>query len=335
MSLISYARRPWLVEPTAFQRHIDLALARPCPTTADMEAAKAKAMALADNAPTAMAYAIEGRGIDLPDMHAEAPRAIRAVKGKIAILPAYGPLDQRMSEALEKSGGTSIEFLSRAFDRLMNDSSVGAVVFDWDCPGGGVAGTQEFADRVYNARGTKPTYSICNSLMASAAYWIGTAADMVICTPGGLVGSVGVYTMHLDRSEQTKQEGVAVTMIQAGRFKTELAPFGPLSEDAKSYLQKGVDSTYTAFTEALKRNRGVSIETVRKDFGEGRVLDADDALRAKMIDRILSMEQLLQKLVGASDSPTRAQHAEANADVLRKRQAHRERQWKATLPASA
>jgi ClpP class serine protease len=48
-------------------------------------------------------------------------------------------------------------------------------VIDVDSPGGTVAGVQELAAEMLAARGRKPVIAVANSLMASAAYWIGCA----------------------------------------------------------------------------------------------------------------------------------------------------------------
>ncbi len=49
----------------------------------------------------------------------------------------------------------------------------------------------------------------------------------VVVTPGGQVGSVGVFTTHADVSKAAEQEGVRYTIVQAGRYKTEGHPYGP------------------------------------------------------------------------------------------------------------
>ena len=84
------------------------------------------------------------------------------------------------------------EAFGAAFDRAAADSSIGAIVLNIDSPGGSVYGVEELADKIYKARGTKPVYAVANSLAASAAYWIGSAASQLYVTPSGEVGSIGV-----------------------------------------------------------------------------------------------------------------------------------------------
>jgi ClpP class serine protease len=121
--------------------------------------------------------------------------------GVIAVLPVTGVLMQRMNIIDESSGGTSTEILTQRFRSLMGDPNVKAVVLDVDSPGGGVFGTQEFADEIYASRGIKPIIAQVNSMAASAAYWIASQADEIVVTPGGQAGSIGVYTVHEDISK--------------------------------------------------------------------------------------------------------------------------------------
>jgi ClpP class serine protease len=83
----------------------------------------------------------------------------------------------------------------------MADESIGAIVIQIDSPGGNVAGTPEVARKIYEARGKgKAIIAQADSLMASAAYYIGAAADEIVATPSSEVGSIGVYAVHEDAS---------------------------------------------------------------------------------------------------------------------------------------
>lgn len=322
-------QRTWLCEPVALRRAIArVASYKACYSPREVAKLRAAERRRADALP---GLALAGTGVDVetPAGQAAGPnKAIRAVKGKVGVIGIYGPIDQRMSSELEKAEGTSCTFISRAFDRLMEDPAVDAIVFDVDSPGGYSYGIQELADKIYNARGQKALYACANSMACSAAYWLATSASILCVTPGGDVGSVGVYAAHVDRSAQLADDGVAVTLVQAGRYKTEFADSHPLSDDAKAWLQGRVDADYAKFTAALARNRGVTAKEVQANFGQGRVVAADEAVRLNMADRVLSLDQLLDRLIGvkAAGGQGSSGGRSASADILRRRQEHRLRQ---------
>jgi ClpP class serine protease len=110
------------------------------------------------------------------------------------------------------------------------------------------------------------------------------------------VGSIGVYTAHVDVSQAMRQQGVAVTLVSAGRYKTELSSYGPLSDDAKAYVQEGVDGYYDSFVTAVARGRKTTQKAVRGGMGEGRVLQPNEAMRAGMIDGVATLAQVVGKM---------------------------------------
>jgi signal peptide peptidase SppA len=221
------------------------------------------------------------------------------------VLPLFGVLSQRMDMLSEMSGGTSTERFAREFDQLMADESIGAIVLQIDSPGGNVAGTPEVARKIYEARGKgKAIIAQADSLMASAAYYIGAAADEIVATPSSEVGSIGVYAVHLDASGYNEQEGFKYTLIKAGKYKAEGNPYGPLSGEALAAAQDKVDQYYGMFVRDVAKFRGVSVDDVRNGYGQGRALLAKQALDAGMIEKVATLEETLTRLGGKKGSST-------------------------------
>ncbi|OQY26229.1 MAG: signal peptide peptidase SppA [Planctomycetota bacterium] len=232
-------------------------------------------------------------GGDSVEMEAKKATSFRVSKGNIAVIPLYGIVSQRMNMLTQVSGGTSTEVFGGYFDNLMADNSVSAIVIDVDSPGGNVFGVSELADKIYASRGQKPVIAVANSLMASAAYWIASAADEIVITPGGEVGSIGVMAVHKDMSEAAAKDGVKHTIIRAGKYKAEGNPYEPIGDEAKDFIQQQVDSRYDDFVGAVARYRGVTVQHVNQHFGQGRVFDAAMAVDAGMVDRVGTLQQVL------------------------------------------
>ncbi|CAJ3064454.1 peptidase S49 [Burkholderia pseudomallei] len=222
----------------------------------------------------------------------------RSGNGSIAVLPMYGVVTQRgnMADDISGPGSMSTQMFAQALRSSLADDSIDAVLIDIDSPGGSVYGVQELADEIYQARGQKPVVAIANSLAASAAYWLGSAASELYVTPGGEVGSIGVWSAHEDWSKALADAGVTTTLISAGKYKTEGNPYGPLSSDAQAFMQSRVDDYYGTFTKAVARNRGVPVATVRDGMGQGRVLGAAAAKEAGMVDDIATFDEVIRRM---------------------------------------
>jgi len=233
-------------------------------------------------------------------------------QGKIAIIPLRGVMAQRMNMLSAMSGGTSTEAFGAAFSEQVANAEIKAIVIDIDSPGGSSYGVTELANLIMSARGRKPILAIANSVAASAAYWIGAAADRLYATPGALVGSIGVYMLHVDFSKAVENEGIKPTYISAGEHKTRGNQFEPLSDEDLAHFQAIVDDTYGMFVADVARGRAIPAGTVRNGYGKGDVLTASQARKAGMVDGIKTLGEVIAE---AGTARPRALRAGASAEL--------------------
>lgn len=243
--------------------------------------------------------------------------ATASKRGSVAVVPIRGVIAHRMNALDASSGGTSCEAIQAMLQQAFA-SDAATIVLDVDSPGGTVAGCTELAQWAYTAKGksNKRVIAVCNSLMASAGYWLPASfADEIISTPSGDAGSIGVFSVHRDLTEHLAKEGIKVKLIKAGKFKAEGNPFEPLSEEAEARLQARVDEAYAQFVKDVARGRGVSVADVRSNYGEGRLLSAKEAKASGLIDQIGTMDETLSRLVGKS-ARTTGMRAEVEPPVV-------------------
>jgi signal peptide peptidase SppA len=224
--------------------------------------------------------------------------------GSVAVIQVYGPITQRSSMMSICDGGTSTQAISQAMRQANADDSISAIVLDIDSPGGSVYGVAELAAEIRAS--AKPVTAIANSLAASAAYWIGTAASEFFVTPGGEVGSIGVWMAHEDWSKAMAEAGVDVTLISAGKYKVEGNPYEPLDPDAKDFMQSRTDDYYGAFTRDVAKGRNVSVDAVRSGMGQGRVLGASQAKAENMVDGVMTFDQVIRHVQKSAKTGARS-----------------------------
>ena len=234
--------------------------------------------------------------------------SVRAGNGSICVLPLYGVVTQRgnMADDISGPGAVSTQKFSAALRQALTDDTVAQILIDIDSPGGSVYGVGELFTEILQARQTKPVVAIANSLAASAAYWVGCAASEFYCTPGGEVGSSGVWQAHQDYSAAMQSDGIATTLISAGKYKTEGNPYAPLDPEALGFMQSRVNDYYAAFSKAVAKGRGVPIDAVRGGMGQGRVLGADAALAEKMVDGIATFDQVVAQMQRSARAASKA-----------------------------
>lgn len=235
--------------------------------------------------------------------------------GVVALIPIYGVISHRMNLMSQISGGTSVEKLTAQFRQAVADPSVKAIAFDIDSPGGSVEGVSELAEEIFKSRSKKKTVAVANALAASAAYWLGSAADEFVVIPSGQVGSIGVFCEHMDISEALAKDGVKISLISAGKYKVEGNPYEPLSDEARAAMQEKVDAYYDMFVKSVAKARGVSQAAVREGFGQARCIVAAEALKQKMVDGVATLDQTLARL-GATAAPKKMSAAAAPGEIV-------------------
>lgn len=253
-------------------------------------------------------------GIDVEDAINRRATKFKNISGKVVTIPLHGFISHKATIWSALGFETSSETFGMWMDSLVNNGDVGAIVIDVDSPGGTALGLSGVSDKIFNLRGKKPIIAVVNDLMASAAYFIGSAADEIVSDPDALTGSIGTISVHMDFSQFLENAGIKPTIITSGKFKGEGNPFEPLTDEAKEDMQRMVDDFGASFVEAVARNRGTTVADVKQNFGQGRVFRATKAKSIGMIDRIATMENVIRDLLPKGKSKSRAN---AELDIIK------------------
>ncbi len=274
MNLLDVITAPWAIEPGKLLEIQSIYLAHVRGEKADIAAIEARI----------------GKPL------ANEPKPYTVEQG-VAILPVHGVIAKRANMFMEISGGVSTELLGRDLQAALQDPQVHSVVLSIDSPGGTVDGTQALGSLVRSGREQKPIVALASGLMASAAYWIGSAASAVyIADTTTVSGSIGVVQSHTDYSKARAERGITVTEITAGRYKRIASDNAPLSKEGKAHLQAEVDYYYSLFVDAVATHRGVSVDTVLEQMADGRTFIGQQGVDAGLVDGIQTLPQVIAAL---------------------------------------
>ena len=215
------------------------------------------------------------------------------IQDGVAIIPLKGVVSKELSFFSFLFGGVSTQGVAIMFKDALANGDVESILLDIDSPGGTVDGTQELAELIYGARGQKPIIAYTDGKMASAAYYIGAAADSIYIS-GDMpeIGSIGVVMSHVDYSKQDEMYGVKETEIYAGKYKRIASYTQPLSKEGKAYLQGQVDYVYSIFVNDVAKYRGRSVEDVL-NMADGKIFIGRQALDVGLVDGVSTFDQLI------------------------------------------
>lgn len=224
------------------------------------------------------------------------PKPYEVIDG-VAVLNVVGVLGKRFDMFMAISGGASTQRLQGELAAALNDATAHSILLYIDSPGGEVDGTQALANDVFNARGQKPIVALGDGAMASAAYWIGAAADSVYVASGTtLVGSIGIVATHTDVSKAQEKRGVKTTELAAGKYKRIASQYAPLTAEGQQSIQDTLDAIYSVFVDDVAKYRGTDSETVLKDMADGRLFVGQQAVDAGLVDGFASLGELIAQL---------------------------------------
>lgn len=188
--------------------------------------------------------------------------------------------------------------IQREVRMALEDSDVTAILLRVNSPGGETDNAFETADVIAEAGKKKPLWAAADNIAYSAGYLLASSASRIyVAAKSGGVGSIGVYSAHFDYSKALEKMGINVTLISAGKGKTDGNPYEPLSDAAKKKIRAEVDRLYGLFVGSVARGRrGLSEESVR-EMGAALCNGAEAAIAAKLADKSGSVEDAWVDLV--------------------------------------
>lgn len=219
----------------------------------------------------------------------------------VAVIPIYNCLAKRDSWLLWLFGGTSYDSIAAAIRHAVADSNIKGVVLDIDSPGGSTNGCAELAEEIFSLRGKKPIKAVAGGTMASAALFLGTAADEVIVARSATVGSLGVLLARRDWSGAEEQMGIRTHYIKSGAAKADGSPSLPFAKEEQQRLQTYVNSLFEIFLESVARYRGLDVETLRQAAGDARVFVGQEAIGPGLADRVGTLRETIAELARDPD----------------------------------
>lgn len=177
----------------------------------------------------------------------------------------------------------------------VSNPAVVAIVRNVDSGGGAVMGVSDQAQFMSRVSKVKPTVTYAAGMMCSAALWTGVQSEYVIASDVSIVGSLGVLSIHAERSKMLEEMGVKVTVIRAGEKKALANAYEPLTDEAKKDLEVQAAELYDVFLPSVATARGVSTTVAEAKFGKGVTFVGKAAVAAGLVDKIGTLEDAVAK----------------------------------------
>jgi protease-4 len=210
-------------------------------------------------------------------------------KDKIAVLDVEGVLTSDHSESIFGSKESQVVAFVEKLKLAEADPDVKAVLVRIDSPGGDVTTSDILYHELAAFKGRRkvPVVAAFMGVAASGGYYLASAADAIVAHPTSITGSIGVISIHVSLAGLLDKIGVKVEALKSGANKDMGSPFRAMTEDDRKMLQALIDQFYLRFVSVVADGRkGRLTEAQVKLLADGRVYTAQQALDAKLVDRV-------------------------------------------------
>ena len=224
-----------------------------------------------------------------------------SLHGNVAVIDISGPLVNSESVFNDLFGLTSYTRIRNNLVAAATDPDVGEIVLNIDSGGGTPNGLPDVSDLIRRIGAAIPVTAFTGGTMASAAYWLGSAAEKLYAGPTAMVGSIGVIATMMDRTQQLANEGIRPVVLRAGDRKALANPYEPITDEVKAEVQGQIDHLHGVFKSAVQQHRGMTAAQVDK-LADGTEFIGDQAVQAGLVDGITTLDALVGGLQARYDS---------------------------------
>ncbi len=195
-------------------------------------------------------------------------------KPKVAVVPIIGGVD-------------SADGTLKLLKKYTKNKSIKAIILRIDSPGGAVAPAQELYRQIGKVKTKKPVVASMQTVAASAAYYIASAADRVVCSKGTITGSIGVIMIVPNIKEVSEKIGFKVNVIKAGKFKDIGSMVRTMTDPEREYLETFAKEVHDQFIDDVAKARSGKIKREKLlEIADGRFFTGQKALDLGLVDSL-------------------------------------------------
>lgn len=183
---------------------------------------------------------------------------------------------------------------SRLIREAADDSSVKAILFRINSPGGSALASELIYQELIRASAKKPVVASIGGMGASGGYYIASGCNVIIADNSSLVGSIGVISIFPDLTGFFDNIGVGIDSIEKGKHADFITAYKPLSSENEELLRNSMIDIYQLFKQRVAKSRNMTMEQV-ENLAQGRIYSGRRGKELGLVDEIGGFEYALQK----------------------------------------
>jgi len=228
------------------------------------------------------------------------PSAVGLDQGKkIALIYGIGPIHSG-NGLYQTIGSTS---MAQLIERARRDSTVHALVFRIDSPGGSAIASDVIWREIALTKMSKPVVVSMSDVAGSGGYWVAMNADRIVAQSQTLTGSIGVIAGKFNLSGLLEKLGITTEKISFGKLSDMFTLFRAMTPEERDLLKNHILWIYDEFITKVSEGRGLSKEEVDK-IGKGRIWTGQQAQALGLIDEVGGLSRAIELAKELAGIPT-------------------------------
>ncbi|MES2590889.1 MAG: S49 family peptidase [Bacteroidota bacterium] len=210
--------------------------------------------------------------------------------GSVAVINMTGPILKQ-----DNCGAPGTATLGQRHKAADNHPNISAHIIVTDSGGGSVDGTMDFANVIKAS--VKPVVSFVDGMMASAAYWIGSASSEIVANnETAQIGSIGTASTMYDNRAYLEKNGYKMIYVNADTSPDKNQTYFQAIDGNTVPLREGSLNPLNAiFHNAVKENRSGKLKMSGAEPLTGKVYLSQQALEMGLIDHIGNFDFAVQR----------------------------------------
>lgn len=234
---------------------------------------------------------------------------------QVAVFDVYGEISDGPPGGIGGSSGVNSTRFISLLEQARRDG-VKAIVLRVDSPGGTAAASSAIYDELMAIRRKShiPIVASFGDVAASGAYYLSSAANVIVALPSTTTGSIGVIAHAMNLQGVMDKIGIRDIAFKSGPHKDILSPYRPIDPAERAIVQHLVDEIYHQFLVAVSTGRSKQLPMAKLEpLADGRIYTGQDALGLGLVDQLGTYRDALRKaaeLAGIQGMPTTRDYTE-------------------------
>lgn len=228
------------------------------------------------------------------------------IRGETAYITIKGSLLNKPPSYVSRLFGFNATIYQDIIDsilKIQGNETIKEVRLIMDTPGGAVDGCDETYQALVELKKHKKVIAISTGMIASAGYWLASAADEIWATaPTNEFGSIGIVVAFTSWKNYDEKAGIKEITIVSKNAPKKMPDVD--TKEGQDIIRDRIDAIERVFINRIAEGRKIDQDTIIKDFGQGSILiakdpdsDKPDAISVKMIDA-LKFDMVIQASCG-------------------------------------